>query len=140
MLWDGPSFTPVSIQPLADPMHYGDTTLLLGSCFTEHIGDRLRTLKYHINQNPFGILYNPVSMANAINRIIHQRYYTVAELVNQGGLYHSMDHHGSFSGTDSAQVVDRINASIQQAHDDLKKARFVFISPGTAIVYRYKDT
>jgi hypothetical protein len=140
MLWEGPSFTPVSIQPIAEPMRYGDSTMLLGSCFTEHIGDRLRLLKYNVNENPFGILYNPVSLANAIHRIIHQRLYTESELVNSGGLYHSMDHHGSFSGVDPSLVIERINASIQEAHNDFKKARFIFISPGTSIVYRYKAT
>ena len=140
MTWQGPAFTPVTMQPIASRIRYGDTLLLLGSCFTEHIGQRLATLKYDVNQNPFGILYNPASMANALHRIIHQQYYTVQELVHHDGLYHSMDHHGTFSHVDPSHVVERINSSMQQAYLDLQQAKFVLISPGTSIVYRYSAT
>jgi hypothetical protein len=140
MTWQGPAFTPVTLPPVASRIRYGDTIVLVGSCFTEHIGQRLTTLKYDVNQNPFGILYNPVSLANALHRIIHQQFYTANELVYHDGLYHSMDHHGSFSGPDPAAVLENINTTIASAYQDLLRAGFVFISPGTAIVHQYIAT
>lgn len=140
MSWDGPSFTPVEITPCEQRIRYGDTIMLLGSCFTEHIGAKLQQLKYHVYQNPFGILYNPVALSQSIHRIVRQQYYTPAELIHHDGLYHSMDHHGSFSGTDVTVVLDRINVAIASAYEALRQAKFVFISPGTAIVYQYLAT
>lgn len=140
MSWDGPSFTPVAITPGDQRIRYGDTIMLLGSCFTEHIAAKLQQLKYHVHQNPFGILYNPVSLAKAVHRVVHQQSYSADELIHHDGLYHSMDHHGSFSGTDATAVLGHINDAIKAAHQDLLRAGFVFISPGTAIVYQYIAT
>jgi hypothetical protein len=110
---------------------------MIGSCFTEHISEKLDRYKYDISSNPFGILYNPVSMAMALERTADLRYYVAEELVYHDGLYHSMDHHGSFSGKNAEDVIDKINSSMRQAHEHLKKSTHVFVSPGTSKVYTY---
>ncbi|MEP6795363.1 MAG: GSCFA domain-containing protein, partial [Saprospiraceae bacterium] len=62
------------------------------------------------------------------------------ELVTQDGLFHSMDHHGSYSGKDKVAVLDAINTSIEKSHQHLTKSKFVFISFGSAKVYQFKKT
>src|SRR5690606_39623295 len=99
-----PLTTPVPVEPWPDKLRYGPPIVLMGSCFTEHIGDRLRRYMYAVNVNPFGILYNPASMARAMRRIADRAVYSADELVLQDGLYHSMDHHGAFSGADAGRV------------------------------------
>lgn len=140
MSWPGPSYTPVEFPPFPERILYEDTITMIGSCFAEHIADRLANFKYKVLQNPFGILYNPISIEKSIQRIIHRQYYSGEELVWQDGLYHSMDHHGSFSGNDKEEVVKLINETIEVAHAHLLKSKFIFISPGTTWVYRYKDS
>ncbi len=140
MSWSGPAYTPVNIPPFKDRIRYGDSVLMVGSCFTDHIAKRLERYKYRIRQNPFGILYNPVSIANSLHRIAEKKYYAARELVFHAGLYHSMDHHGSYSGTNAEDVVQSINLAIDEAHDHLAGSKYIFISPGTSRVYRLKDT
>jgi len=140
MSWPGPSFTQVNIPAIPQRIRYADGILMVGSCFAEHIANKLDLFKYDIVQNPFGILYNPVSIAESISRIVEKKLYLVDELVFHEGLYHSMDHHGLFSGVNKDAVIDLINQSIEGAHQHLGKCKYIFISPGTTRVYRFKST
>ena len=140
MSWSGPSYTPVEFPPFSERIQYEDTITMIGSCFAEHIAVRLASLKYNVLQNPFGILYNPISLEKSIQQIVQRQYYSSEELVSQDGLFHSMDHHGSFSGSDKEEAAKRINASIDKAYTFLLKSKFIFISPGTTWVYRYKNS
>lgn len=132
--------TKVSIPDFQPKIKYKDAVFMAGSCFTEHISAKLDRYKYDVMSNPFGILYNPVSLASSIDRITRLDFYAADDLVLHDGLYHSMDHHGVFSGRSQAEVIDKINRSIQQANEHLKKSKVICISPGTAKVYRYKET
>ncbi len=127
--------------PDFDPrIRYSDSILMAGSCFAEHINSKLERYKYDIVSNPFGILYNPVSLAVSFDRVARLQFYVADELVQHDGLYHSMDHHGSFSGKDKDAVLEKINKTLQHAHEHLKKSKVVCISPGTSKVYRYAVT
>jgi hypothetical protein len=107
--------------------------LLMGSCFSEHIGKKLTALKLDACINPFGILYQPAAIANALTRIINRKYYVFEELVFHEGLYHSADHHGVFSGPDANEVLSQINNLIDSAHLQLKKKDIILlITWGTA--------
>lgn len=132
--------TIVEIPNYHQKITYKDKILMAGSCFAEHMDAKLSRYKYNNLGNPFGILYNPSSLAGCLRRIANLEYYQAADLVFHDGLYHSMDHHGSFSGVDAEGVVNRINNAIDGGYAHLKDCRFVFISLGTSRVYRYKQT
>ncbi len=110
---------------------------MTGSCFAEHISQRLEAYKYSVLSNPFGILYNPASLNTSFRRIVDRKHYTPKDLVLHDGLYHSMDHHGRFSGINAEEVLQSIHASLDKAHDHLAASKFVFISLGTASVFHY---
>jgi hypothetical protein len=140
MSWPGPSFTPVNIPLIPERIRYADSIFMMGSCFAEHIANKLEQYKYDVFQNPFGILYNPVSLAESVHRIVDRKYYTGDELIFHDGLYHSMDHHGSFSGVKAEDVLLSINTVMDEAYHHLTRSKFIFISPGTTWVYRYLAT
>jgi hypothetical protein len=132
--------TTVIVPEFSEKIRHDTSVFLSGSCFTEHIAEKLERYKYPVLSNPFGILYNPVSLARSIERIVNLEFLERDELVFHQGLYHSMDHHGSFSSSDAEDVLKNINESIQNAHDRLKSCSFAFVSPGTAKVYQYRET
>ena len=123
---------PVDYRP---KITYADGIFMAGSCFAEHISHKLEKYKYAVLSNPFGILYNPASLNRSFKRIVGLRHYTPDELIFHDGLFHSMDHHGKFSGTNAEDVITNINSSLDQAHDHLVKSKFVFISLGTAKIF-----
>ncbi|HZV68712.1 MAG TPA: GSCFA domain-containing protein [Saprospiraceae bacterium] len=133
-------YTRVDPKEFWPKITYRDAVTMAGSCFTEHISDKLLRYKYHVLSNPFGILFNPVSIANSFERIANKQLYRTEELVFHDGLYHSMDHHGDYSGTDKNIVLQTINSSLERASLHLSQSKFVFISLGSAKVYRFRKT
>ena len=119
---------------------YPAKNIFLGSCFTENVGTRMATLKYNVDINPFGILYNPVSVASSLKILLHKKEFTSVDLIPAGGLWHSFFHHGRFSTASKKETLDEINSRIISSADYLKSADFLFITFGTAWVYRYKKT
>ena len=116
---------------------YDSRLMLLGSCFTDNIGDRLRRAKFNVMVNPHGILYNPLSMSKALSEVMECRQYETGDLVFHGGLYHSMMHHGSFSDERPDVVLSDINRRIAAAHSWLKEADWLVMTFGTSYIYKY---
>ena len=114
--------------------------LLMGSCFTDNIGLALTRLKFPVSINPFGVIYNPLSIANSLRTIMQQKTVSDSDLVYDGGLWHSMQFHGSFSDHEKFGVISKTNDTIQKAHHFLKNAGVLMITFGTAWVYNYKKS
>jgi len=132
--------TPVQIPPAGDRIGYRTPVLMLGSCFTLNIGRRMQEYKFPVCLNPFGVLYNPLSILSGLQLLLNPRTFTPGDLIHHQGLWHSFFHHSSFSSPEREQCLKTINREMKQAASFLKKARFLFISWGTARVYRYKKT
>lgn len=114
-------------------------TVMLGSCFTDNIGERLQNAMFDCNSNPCGTLYNPASIASALLDILYERPYNENDLIEYNGLWHSFNHHSRFSGDDKADVVRRINDAIKGAVKSLSNASVLIITFGTAWIYRLKE-
>lgn len=112
---------------------------LLGSCFAEHIGRKLAESKFELLENPFGILYNPFSIADSLEKIVANTAFAKKDLAYRNDLWVSFAHHGRFSGPDSDAVLAHMNESLMRAHHFMKKAKVLFISLGTAKVYRHLE-
>lgn len=109
--------------------------LLMGSCFTEHIGQRLFDIKFNTLVNPYGIVYNPVSLADNLSCIMDgHRAPAPGELFEHLGLWHSWNHHGQFSGPDPGQTLSGMQQAYQNAADYVRKAEVLILTFGTAEV------
>jgi hypothetical protein len=96
----------------------------MGSCFTENIGSRMETLKYDVDINPFGILYNPLSVSNGLRILLQQKEFKSEDLIFADGLWHSFSHHGRFSSADENETLEQINSRIKSSAEFFKKCRF----------------
>ena len=122
-------FTEIEIPKSPWQLTADSRILLIGSCFTDSIGQKMLQHGLHAESNPTGVLYNPLSIVQSLNGDMR------VELVQHEGLYHSMSHHGSFSGADSEQVLRRCLQSLAQLHQAIDQADVVFVTFGTAYVY-----
>ena len=130
------------LPPLEYPsqINYPQSLLSLGSCFAEHIGSRLQTLQLPMLLNPFGILFNPLSIAQNLQHLLHKKTYRPTDLFEHQGLWHSFDHHSAFSHPDPQQALQRIQQSIDLAHAQLQQLDWLFITLGTAYVFKHQTT
>lgn len=131
---------PFQIQDYPFKISWRDTIFFTGSCFSEEIGNKMSELKFNILQNPNGILYDPVSISEALHSYIDNKPVTDDDLFELNGLWHSWKHHSVFSGADKKEVLSNINQSQSAAHLFLKKAGILIITPGTSYQYQLKKT
>jgi hypothetical protein len=117
-----------------------DQLVSIGSCFSENIGQRFGNYKFNININPFGQQYNPHSIAIAIEQLITPTTYAIENLVEHNEQYHSFNHHGSFSKSTAEETLVGINTGLLKAAEDLKQASVLFLTFGTAHVFKLKET
>lgn len=133
--------TVLRVPPLSPRIKHSDSLLFVGSCFTENIGQRFEALKWRTIINPFGITYNPVSIAACVGRLVDgARPYTRDDLRLHQGRYFSFDHHSVFSHPDPEQCLEGINRSLEQAGRALGSTDVVVVTLGTAWAYRLKET
>lgn len=109
--------------------------LLVGSCFTENIGEKLRRHKFSVMENPNGILFNPVSVAEAMDQYITQKKITAPDLFLLNESWHSWKHHSRFSAATAEESLNRINSATTAAHDFLRAADHLMITLGSAWTY-----
>jgi DNA-directed RNA polymerase subunit F len=131
---------PINIQPLPELISYKDKILLMGSCFTEHIGDALGELKYSTLQNPNGILFDPVSVCKSLVSYAENKKYSEADLFQLNEVWRSWNHHSRFSNIDPKEAVRIINESQQWAHEFLKRADWIIITLGSSFFYRLTES
>ena len=131
--------TPVTFQHKKHPnIKHAQSLLSLGSCFSEHMGNKLIQGKFDCQINPYGVLYNPFSIAKALSELIEKKTYQKSDLFEFNGKWHSWMHHSSFSSYVPEQAVQNINTSLDEAHTRLVSLDYLFITWGSAWVYRKK--
>lgn len=114
--------------------------LLLGSCFSENMGTKLVEHKFDVHINPFGIMYNPLSIYKGISRLLDKLPFKQQEFIHHNGMYHSFMHHGSFSARSRDEAMQKVNDAFISAYNQLKDADVLLITFGTSYVYRWKET
>ncbi len=123
------------IKQIHQLIHHQHKIMLIGSCFTENIGEKLKKHKFHVFENPSGILFNPASVATTIATIIQNKKYTADDLFCLNETWHSWQHHSRFSGITITDALTKINTSTENAHTFLQTAHYLLVTLGSAWVY-----
>jgi len=132
--------TEVQIPEFPWKIDYSKGVIFMGSCFSDNIGTKLASLKFPVDINPFGVLYNPVSIANSLKFLIDKQQFFEYDLFQDQGLWNSFHHHSSFSDVDLDATLNKINGRIESSHQFLKDAEFLVITFGTAWAYLLENS
>ncbi|MEP7372950.1 MAG: GSCFA domain-containing protein [Chitinophagaceae bacterium] len=127
------NFEPPKLSKL---INYSDKLLLVGSCFTEHIGYALADAKFSLLQNPNGILFDPISVCSSLVSYVQNKQYKESDLFQLNEVWNSWQHHSRFSHIDRTEGLQIINESQQRAHKFLMEAGWLIITLGTSFSYR----
>lgn len=142
-------FTKIDIPKPDFSLDYGTPVAFFGSCFADSISEQFLARKFQVLANPFGTVYNPLSIARQIKALAEGKafgeedaFQDDRELLGAGtadgetcGLWHCWDAHSSLSAHTREECIDKLNAAAAKARDFLQKADTVFITLGTAFVY-----
>ena len=121
-------------------INYNSKLVLLGSCFSKNIGNKLTYFKFQTHQNPFGILFHPKAIENLITNAINKKEYVSKDLIFQDERWHSFDAHSNLSSSNQEILLKKLNSSVQATNKKLKKATHIIITLGTSWVYRSIET
>lgn len=135
--------TPIDIEPIATGEQglYSDKIMTLGSCFSEHIGASVRQMGYDVLINPFGTLYNPISICCTIESLLSDSGpdYT-PYLVQHGDLYFSLLHHSKVHAPTRETLINQLTAIRHTARERLLSAQWLWITWGTTQTYYIKGS
>jgi hypothetical protein len=129
--------TTFNIPASACRITYADPAMFIGSCFATSIGRQFEMGRMPVMINPAGTVYNPVSVCNTLDFITGGRKIDKSNLYNKDGIWVSFDHYTDFSSRDPDEVVDKINRKSDEALKFISRARFLFVTFGTARVFRW---
>lgn len=157
-------FTKIDIPRPGFTIDYTKKLAFFGSCFADNISAQFSSRKFQVLSNPFGTVYNPVSLAAQVKAVAEGRVFGDGDVFQDGGWnrdgqkgrgdrdqeyrraqdargpWHCWDAHGSLSGATQEECVGKLNTAAKQAREFLQKADVVFITLGTAFVYYLKDS
>ncbi len=121
-------------------INHNEQILSIGSCFTEHIGNKLKNSFFDIIQNPFGIVYNPISIAKQLDIIIKNQLYKEEDLCHHNSKYFSWNHHSNYSDFNKGNALNKINTHLESAKKGTSNLCHLHLTFATAWVYELKST
>lgn len=128
--------TEIPIKKYKSLIDYRSKILLLGSCFAENIGEKFQYFKFQAEVNPFGIIFNPVSLEKLIRRVVEQHYFTEDDIFFHNDLWHCFEVHSELSNSNKEVFLKQLNQLVELTHQQIKELTHLQITLGTAWVYR----
>lgn len=132
--------TKVPVAIYEHPIGYQSKLLSLGSCFAENMGEKFEYFKFLITINPFGIIFNPISIEKLVERVVNQRLFTEADIFFHNDLWHCYEVHSELSHSDKDAFLETLNLIIQQSNNLIIQTSHIIITYGTSWVYRHNST
>lgn len=130
--------TSIEIPEFEFDIQYKHQLLSLGSCFAQHIADHLAASFYNVCSNPFGTLYNPLSIRNSLGLLLNNYTFSQDDLFQHKGKWNSFQHHSSFSHPSASVALQQISTALQSARQYLQRTDVLMLTFGTAWVYQLK--
>lgn len=128
--------TPIPIQKSNSPINYDSKIVLLGSCFAENMAEKFNYFKFQNTVNPFGIIFNSVSIEKLVYRAIHKIEFTENDVFFYNELWHCFEVHSECSDFSKDELLSKLNAILHLFRIQLKEATHIIITYGTSWVYR----
>lgn len=128
--------TQIPISKSNNPIDYNSKIVSLGSCFAENIGEKFDYFKFQNNTNPFGIIFNPVSIEKIITKVVNKELFTENDIFFHNERWHCFDVHSDLSNSDKEQFIANLNQVAKSLCKQLEQATHIIITYGTSWIYR----
>ncbi len=128
--------TQIPIPKSSTPIDYNSKIVSLGSCFAENMGAKFHYFKFQNNTNPFGIIFNPVSIERLIDRVVNDQIFKVEDIFYYNEQWHCYEVHSDLSDSNNEILLQNLNQFLIEAKKQLIGATHIIITYGTSWVYR----
>lgn len=128
--------TQIPILKSNSQIDYNSKVLSVGSCFAENMAAKFDYFKFQNETNPFGIIFNPVSIEKLFKRIAQQDFFGEKDVFFHNERWHSFEVHSDLSNSDRQELLESLNKAVQETYKQLKEATHIIITYGTSWIYR----
>jgi len=128
--------TLVPIEKYDFPIDYQSEILFLGSCFAENMAEKFEYFKFQNTVNPFGIIFNAVSLEKLIRRSVQKNYFTEKDIFFHNEAWHCFEVHSELSNSNKEVFIQTLNSLIDSTNQQIAKSTHFIITLGTSWVYR----
>lgn len=132
--------TSVPVESQEPKINYESDLVLMGSCFVENMGGKMKYYNFKSLTNPFGIVFNPWSLVNLLERAVNQRMFSLKDIFFANGRWHSYEVHSVCSHPEQEVFLQDLNRQVKELHAKIKEASHIVLTLGTSWVYRHKET
>ena len=132
--------TQIPISKTNNPIDYNLKIISIGSCFAENMAEKFDYFKFQNETNPFGIIFNSVSIEKIISRIIKKEFYTEKDVFFYNERWHSYEVHSDLSNSDRQELLETLNKAISETYKNLKEATHIIITYGTSWIYKNTES
>ncbi|MCB0465972.1 MAG: GSCFA domain-containing protein, partial [Aequorivita sp.] len=129
--------TEIPLKPEENQIDYASKILLLGSCFSENIGGKFDYFKFQNLQNPFGVIFNPVSIKKLIVRAIDNISFSEEDIFQHNGIWKCFEAHSELSSLDKNEFLNNLNSALKSLREALFSSTHIIFTYGTSWVYRH---
>ncbi|AUX19306.1 GSCFA domain-containing protein [Flavobacterium columnare] len=130
----------IPINKTNQAINYQSDLLLLGSCFSENIGNKFSYFKFKTTVNPFGIIFNPISIETLIKRVVEKKYFTEDDIFYHNDLWHCFEIHSELSNPDKESFLKILNTLIESINIQIRTLTHCVVTLGTSWIYRANRT
>lgn len=130
--------TKIPIEKSSQPIGYSSKIISLGSCFAENMGEKFGYFKFVNLVNPFGIIFNPVSIEKLVSRVVQNQKFTENDIFSHNDLWHCFEVHSELSNPDKEEFLNKLNSLLEDFHFQISESTHFQITYGTSWVYRNK--
>lgn len=128
--------TIIPIEKSENQVDYSSNLLLMGSCFAENIGAKFDYFKFNHLVNPFGIIFNPISIEKLLDRIVNNRKFTETDIFYHNDLWHSYEVHSELSNPNKEVYLHKLNSLLEETRIRISEISHFQITYGTSWIYR----
>lgn len=128
--------TQIPLKPEENQIDYSSKILLLGSCFSENIGDKFEYFKFQNLQNPFGVIFNPVSIEKLIVRAIDNISFSEEDIFQHNEVWKCFEAHSEIAALEKEESLQNLNKALQDLREALFSSTHIILTFGTSWVYR----
>ena len=131
--------TQIPIPKNENPIDYNSKIISLGSCFAENMGKKFGYFKFQNTVNPFGIVFNPVSIEKLIERLVKNLIFTEKDIFFHNERWHCFEVHSDLSNSNPQKLLQDLNAILKSTNQQITESTHVIITYGTSWVYRNNE-
>ncbi|WP_374175134.1 GSCFA domain-containing protein [Flavobacterium tructae] len=132
--------TQIPISKSSNPIDYHSKIISMGSCFAENMAEKFDYFKFQNETNPFGIIFNPVSIEKVIQRVVKQEFFTEKDVFFHNERWHCFEVHSDLSHSDRQELLQTLNEAITKTNKQIKETTHLIVTYGTSWIYRNMES